>query len=113
AIDFGMKIPGAGFKVQNVNMAFHYSDLAEKKISEAYERLLLDSMTGDSTLYARADAVKASWKFVDPILQAWKNNPDIPLYFYESGTWGPVESNNLFGDKYVKWRQPFEKFKTE
>jgi len=113
AIDFGMKIPGAGFKVQNVNMAFHYSDLAEKKIAEAYERLLLDCMIGDSTLYARADAVKASWKFVDPILQAWKNNPEIPLYFYESGTWGPVESNKLFDDKYVKWRQPFEKFKTE
>lgn len=113
AIDFGMKIPGAGFKVQNVNMAFHYSDLAEKKIAEAYERLLLDCMIGDSTLYARADAVKASWKFVDPILLAWKNNPEIPLYFYESGTWGPVESNKLFDDKYVKWRQPFEKFKTE
>jgi glucose-6-phosphate 1-dehydrogenase len=113
AVDFGMKIPGQGYKVQNVNMAFHYSDLAEKKISEAYERLLLDCMTGDSTLYARADAVKASWKFVDPILQAWKTNPDIPLYFYEAGTWGPNESNTLFGDKFIKWRQPFEKFKTE
>ncbi|MDO9154432.1 MAG: glucose-6-phosphate dehydrogenase [Paludibacter sp.] len=113
AVDFGMKIPGAGFKVQNVNMAFHYSDLADKKISEAYERLLLDAMIGDSTLFARADAVKASWKFVDPILEAWKNNPEIPLYFYESGTWGPNESNALFGYKFVKWRQPFEKFKTE
>lgn len=114
AIDFGMKIPGAGYKVQNVNMAFHYSDLTDKKISEAYERLLLDCMTGDSTLYARADAVKASWKFVDPILQAWQTNPDIPLYFYESGTWGPKESDALFGsDGFKKWRQPFEKFKTE
>lgn len=113
AIDFGMKIPGAGFKVQNVNMAFHYSDLAEKKISEAYERLLLDCMIGDSTLYARADAVKASWKFVDPILLAWKMNPDIPMYFYESGTWGPNESNNLFKDPFMKWRQPFEKFETD
>ena len=113
AIDFGMKIPGAGFKVQNVNMAFHYSDLAEKKISEAYERLLLDCMIGDSTLYARADAVKASWKFVDPILQAWKTNPEIPMYFYESGTWGPNESNNLFKDTFMKWRQPFEKFETD
>lgn len=113
AVDFGMKIPGAGYKVQNVNMAFHYSDLAEKKISEAYERLLLDCMIGDSTLYARADAVKASWKFVDPILQAWKNNPDIPLYFYECNTWGPNESNALFGDKQLKWRVPFKKFKTD
>jgi len=113
AVDFGMKIPGAGYKVQNVNMAFHYSDLAEKKISEAYERLLLDCMIGDSTLYARADAVKASWKFIDPILQAWKNNPDIPLYFYECNTWGPNESNTLFGDKQLKWRVPFKKFKTD
>ena len=113
AVDFGMKIPGAGYKVQNVNMAFHYSDLAENKISEAYERLLLDCMIGDSTLYARADAVKASWKFVDPILQAWKNNPNIPLYFYECNTWGPNESNALFGDKQLKWRVPFKKFKTD
>lgn len=113
AVDFGMKIPGAGYKVQNVNMAFHYSDLAENKISEAYERLLLDCMIGDSTLYARADAVKASWKFVDPILQAWKTNPKIPLYFYECNTWGPNESNALFGDKQLKWRVPFKKFKTD
>jgi len=113
AIDFGMKIPGAGFKVQNVNMAFHYSDLAEKKIAEAYERLILDCMIGDSTLYARADAVKASWKFVDPILNAWKNDPEIPLYFYECNTWGPKESNGLFDDKFMKWRDPFPKFKTE
>ena len=112
AVDFGMKIPGAGYKVQNVNMAFHYSDLAENKISEAYERLLLDCMIGDSTLYARADAVKASWKFVDPILEEWKKNPDIPLYFYECNTWGPKEANSLFGDPRLKWRAPFEKFKT-
>jgi glucose-6-phosphate 1-dehydrogenase len=113
AIDFGMKIPGAGYKVQNVNMAFHYSDLADHKISEAYERLLLDCMIGDSTLYARADAVKASWKFVDPILKEWKRNPDIPLYFYESNTWGPKEANALFENKGLKWREPFKKFKTD
>ena len=113
AVDFGMKIPGAGYKVQNVNMAFHYSDLAENKISEAYERLLLDCMIGDSTLYARADAVKASWKFVDPILQEWKKNPDIPLYFYECNTWGPKEANALFGNKELKWRAPFKKFKSD
>ncbi len=113
AVDFGMKIPGAGYKVQNVNMAFHYSDLASHKISEAYERLLLDCMIGDSTLYARADAVKASWKFVDPILEAWKNNREIPLYFYECNTWGPKEANALFGNSELKWRAPFKKFKTD
>jgi len=113
AVDFGMKIPGAGYKVQNVNMAFHYSDLTQSKISEAYERLLLDCMIGDSTLYARADAVKASWKFVDPIIHAWKTNPEIPLYFYECNTWGPKEANTLFNNKELKWRAPFKKFKSE
>lgn len=108
AIDFGMKIPGAGYKVHNVEMAFKYADLAETKIPEAYERLLLDCMVGDSTLFARADAVKMSWKFVDPIIQAWKVNPDIPLYFYECNTWGPHEANNLMGDSYLKWREPVE-----
>lgn len=106
AIDFGMKIPGAGYKVHNVEMAFHYADLAEAKIPEAYERLLLDCMVGDSTLYARADAVKASWKFVDPIIQAWQVNPEIPLYFYECNTWGPQESQKLFADPYTRWREP-------
>lgn len=108
AIDFGMKIPGAGYKVQNVDMAFKYADLAEKKIPEAYERLLLDCMIGDSTLYARADAVKTSWKFIDPIIHAWENNPDIPLYFYESNTWGPKEANKLFDDQFASWREPSE-----
>jgi len=113
AVDFGMKIPGAGYKVQNVNMAFHYSDLAQNKISEAYERLLLDCMIGDSTLFARADAVKASWKFVDPIIHGWKTNSEIPLYFYECNTWGPKEANAIFANKELKWRPPFKKFTTE
>lgn len=108
AIDFGMKIPGAGYKVQNVDMAFKYADLAEKKIPEAYERLLLDCMMGDSTLYARADAVKTSWKFIDPIISAWENDPEIPLYFYESNTWGPKEANKLFDDSSTRWREPTE-----
>lgn len=113
AVDFGMKIPGAGYKVQNVNMDFHYSNLAQSKIPEAYERLLLDCMTGDSTLYARSDAVRASWKFVDPILNAWKENPKIPLYFYESNTWGPKEADDLFGDKKIKWQDQCDKFSCE
>ncbi len=108
AIDFGMKIPGAGYKVQNVNMAFKYADLTDAKIPEAYERLLLDCMTGDSTLYARADAVRASWKFVDPIIQAWKEKQDIPLCFYKCNSWGPLEANNLFDEPYTKWCEPEE-----
>jgi glucose-6-phosphate 1-dehydrogenase len=110
AIDFEMKIPGAGYNVQSVNMDFHYSDLEQSKIPDAYERLLLDCMVGDSTLYARADAVRASWKFVDPILNAWRENPKIPLYMYPSNTWGPAEADGLFENKDLQWKDQCDKF---
>ncbi|MFV0392090.1 MAG: glucose-6-phosphate dehydrogenase [Paludibacteraceae bacterium] len=113
AVDFGMKIPGAGYKVQNVNMDFHYSNLTQSKIPEAYERLLLDCMIGDATLYARADAVHASWKFVDPILKAWEDDESIPLYTYKANTWGPDEADTLFGDKNLKWQDQCDKFSCE
>ncbi len=103
-IKFGMKTPGAGFNVQTVNMDFHYSDLANIKVPAAYERLLLDCMQGDATLYARGDAVEEAWKFVQPIINAWQNNPKIPIYGYPAGTWGPEEANNLISD--AEWRFP-------
>lgn len=105
-LKFGMKTPGAGFNVQNVSMDFHYSDLSHVRIPDAYERLLLDCMTGDSTLYARADAVMAAWKFIQPVLNAWQNNPDIPLHGYPAGTWGPDISDNLIEEPEMKWRYP-------
>lgn len=103
-IKFGMKTPGAGFNVQTVNMDFHYSDLAGTTVSAAYERLLLDCMQGDATLYARGDAVEEAWKFVQPIFNAWQHNPKIPIYGYPAGTWGPEEANNLISD--AEWRFP-------
>lgn len=105
-LKFGMKTPGAGFDVQNVNMDFHYSDLSHQRIPEAYERLLLDCMTGDSTLYARNDAVMATWKFLDPVLNAWKNDHSIPIYGYPAGTWGPEKADDLIEQKGMTWRYP-------
>ena len=105
-IRFAMKTPGAGFHVENVSMDFHYSDLSNIRIPDAYERLLLDSMTGDSTLYARIDAVLAAWKFIAPIQNAWKNNPDIPVYGYPAGSWGPKEADDLIEGLEISWRQP-------
>jgi glucose-6-phosphate 1-dehydrogenase len=103
---FGMKVPGAGFTVQNVNMDFHYSSLTDKKIPEAYERLLLDCMLNDSTLYARGDAAETTWEFINPILEAWKEDSSIPLYGYPSGTWGPDVADSLIEEKWLKWRHP-------
>jgi len=105
-LKFGMKTPGTGFDVQNVNMDFHYSDLSHQRIPEAYERLLLDCMTGDSTLYARNDAVMATWKFLDPVLNAWKNDPSIPIFGYPAGTWGPEKADDLIEQKGMTWRYP-------
>jgi len=105
-IKFGMKVPGAGFDIKNVSMDFHYSDLTDAKVPEAYERLLLDALLGDGTLYARADSVEAVWKFIDPIQLAWENNRSIKLYGYPAGTWGPKEARELFNDPTEDWRYP-------
>jgi glucose-6-phosphate 1-dehydrogenase len=99
-----MKTPGAGFEVQTVNMDFHYSDLTNTKVPSAYERLLLDCMQGDATLYARGDAVEKAWEFVQPIINAWETNPEIPIYGYPAGTWGPEHSDSLI--KGANWRFP-------
>ncbi len=103
---FGMKVPGSGFNVQNVNMDFHYSDLSDDYLPGAYERLLHDCMLGDATLYSRGDAVEAAWKFVEPIQKAWVNNPDIPVHGYPAGTWGPDIADSLFEDEHLSWRYP-------
>lgn len=103
-LKFGMKTPGAGFKAQTVNMDFHYSDLSNSKVPAAYERLLHDCMIGDATLYARGDAVEKAWEFVQPILNAWESNPEIPIYGYPAGTWGPEESEKLIHNG--NWRYP-------
>ena len=105
-LKFALKVPGAGFHVQNVNMDFHYSELSNTRVASAYERLLLDCMLGDSTLYARGDAVEACWRFVDPILQEWQNNPELKVHGYPAGTWGPREANALFHEHGVEWRYP-------
>jgi len=105
-LQFGMKVPGAGFKVKNVEMDFHYSDLTDADVPEAYERLILDLMKGDATLYARGDSVEEAWRFIDPILEAWDTDPSIKLYGYPAGTWGPDEARHLIEGESVSWRNP-------
>ena len=104
-LKFGMKVPGAGYNVQTVNMDFHYSELSGVHLPEAYERLLLDCSNGDATLYARGDAVESCWKFINPVLDAWKNNPELKVYGYPAGSWGPENSDDLIEDA-PGWRYP-------
>ncbi len=102
----GMKVPGQGFNVQNINLDFHYSDLRNVHLPPAYQRLLLDAMNGDSTLYARGDAVEEAWKFVAPIQEAWGNNNKIKIFGYPAGTWGPENADDLIEEIGMTWRYP-------
>lgn len=104
-LKFGMKVPGAGFRVQDVNMDFHYADLDGSYLPSAYERLLLDCMLGDPTLYSRGDAVEAAWRFIDPILQSWKEHPDSTVHGYPAGSWGPDMCDSLIEGEHL-WRYP-------
>ncbi len=106
-VKFGVKVPGQGFKVERANLDFYYSSLSETNVMQAYERLLLDAMQGDATLYARADEVEAAWEFVDPILDYWKNGKDVRVYGYSAGMWGPKNADDLI-DGFGMWRNPTE-----
>ena len=101
---FGLKKPGAGFEAKEVSMDFRYADLAGAQVLTAYERLLLDAMKGDATLFARTDSVHAAWKFVQPILDYKANSGRI--HEYEAGTWGPVAADKLIAKQGKVWRKP-------
>lgn len=103
-MSFGLKQPGAGFHSKEVKMDFHYKNLQEAQMLTAYERLLLDALKGDATLFARSDAVEACWEYVQPILD-YKNDPQA-LFGYACGTWGPKESHDLLTKDGREWRYP-------
>jgi glucose-6-phosphate 1-dehydrogenase len=99
---FQAKELGAGTRSRSVNMTFHYERefrLAGKAdvspLPDAYERLLLDAMQGDASLFARHDEIELAWKLVDPIIAAWEQPDAPPLAFYEPGSWGPTEAGEL------------------
>ncbi len=90
------KAPGASVRIQPVKMDFQYGTSFGKASPEAYERLLLDAMAGDATLFARRDEVEEAWRFVDSIEEAWHNDGEQPpLCFYPAGSWGPEEGEEL------------------
>ena len=102
----GMKVPGNGYEVKSVNMDFHYSELNDHYFPSAYERLILDCMSGDNMLYMQGEAVEETWKFVQPILDYWENDPEAPLHGYPSGSWGPDVADGLIEGEENTWRYP-------
>ena len=101
----GAKVPGQATRIRWVNMDFRYGASFGVASPEAYERLLLDCILGDSTLYARRDMTERGWEIVMPILDAWANSKEeIPKY--EAGTWGPREADQLIERDGREWRRP-------
>lgn len=94
-LSFGAKAPGPMDQIKPVKMSFDYAKAFGSEPPEAYERLLLDSLVGDATLFTRSDEVQVAWNYVTDILFAWDNNPVKNLPIYEAGTWGPPEVDQL------------------
>jgi len=105
SLSVGCKRPGQFYDISPVNMEFNYATSFGVASPEAYERLLLDAILGDSTLFARADEVELSWELLDPIITAWKNEPGYPLAFYEAGSWGPAEAAALMTRGGREWHR--------
>jgi glucose-6-phosphate 1-dehydrogenase len=94
-LSFGAKRPAMHLVVENVKMDFRYAETWQVKLPEAYERLLMDVMRGDSSLFTRSDEVEAAWRIVEPALQAWQLDPTLPVHIYEPGAWGPQAAVEL------------------
>src|SRR5262245_28441699 len=104
SLRFGAKLPGQSMRIRWVNMDFRYGSSFGVKTPEAYERLLLDCMLGDSTLYARRDMVERGWEIVTPILEAWQE-PAKDFPNYPAGSWGPEASFALLERDGRHWRK--------
>ncbi len=99
------KVPGTSFRIEPVKMDFHYGTSFGKASPEAYERLLLDSMSGDATLFARRDEVEQAWEFIDRIQHAWHECDAPELFEYAAGSWGPEAADDLLARDGRAWRR--------
>jgi len=104
SLRFGAKVPGTRSDVRPVNMDFRYGASFGVEAPEAYERLLLDAMLGDSTLFTRWDSVEIAWELVTPVLQEWQDGAR-PLEFYEAGSWGPDGAHELIERDGREWHR--------
>lgn len=101
---FQTKVPDQGMKMRQTDLDFDYQrEFRGASMPEAYERLLLDALEGDASLFARADEVEAAWGIVDPILEAWKKSDKPTLFGYDPGLWGPEESSDWMQEQGRQW----------
>lgn len=105
-LTFQSKVPGSAQAMRSVDMEFHYRSLSEEVLPDAYERLLLDGLMGDASLFARSDEIELAWQLIDPVTCICENPDGPPLTIYEPGSWGPVEADELLRRDERVWRQP-------
>jgi glucose-6-phosphate 1-dehydrogenase len=104
-LNFEAKVPDSQHETRSVNMDFRYSEAFEGyELPEAYERLLLDALHGDQSLFTRSDEIETLWNIVDPILQGWPTQKAPPLLTYPRGSWGPKEAEELLARDAHIWR---------
>lgn len=103
-LTFGAKVPGLINQVQQVNMNFNYFNTFGAEPPDAYQRLLLDALNGDATLFTRSDEVRAAWAFTTDIIDGWNEQKIENLPFYKAGTWGPTGADEFIQRYHRKWR---------
>jgi glucose-6-phosphate 1-dehydrogenase len=104
SLEFAAKVPGQGMTLRTVHMDFLYGGAFRTGIPEAYERLILDCLLGDATLFTRSDEVEEQWSLVDAIVSAWpRDRPAFPNY--AAGTWGPAAADELMRRDGREWRR--------
>ncbi|MFV1951547.1 MAG: glucose-6-phosphate dehydrogenase [Nitrospinota bacterium] len=107
SLSIQVKKPGPKVCLASLAMDLNYREIFGSELPKAYERLLLDCMLGDQTLFWRHDGVEVAWSLVTPVLQTWQTEPETcPLTYYPSGTWGPAESDDLLDSDSHQWRIP-------
>jgi glucose-6-phosphate 1-dehydrogenase len=102
-LHFETKVPDAGMRLRQTDLDFRYCREFRGTMPEAYERLLLDALEGDASLFARADEVEAAWAICDPILREWASNNKPPVLTYEPALWGPTESSEWMEAQGREW----------
>jgi len=101
---FEAKKPDSDQEMRSVDMDFHYRSTFSGSLPEAYERLLLEALAGDASLFTRSDGIEASWQLVDPILKGWEDQNTPPLVIYPVSSWGPGEADQLLDRDGRQWR---------
>jgi glucose-6-phosphate 1-dehydrogenase len=104
SLAIGAKVPGQGMTIRTVHMDFLYGGTFREGLPEAYERLILDAMLGDATLFTRSDEIEEQWALVDAIVAFWKRER-ISFPNYAAGTWGPAASDELMHRDGRSWRR--------